>query len=60
MAFGDQPWIWECKGKRAGASKAESENKLHCWKRREDRTAFCKGCGIELTVEQANECFTQR
>jgi hypothetical protein len=58
--FGDQPWIWECPGKpRAGATRGESEGKLHVWKRQPDRTAICKKCGLTLTVEQADDCFRQ-
>jgi hypothetical protein len=54
-------WVFVCNGKkRPGASRAETENGLHVWKRRVDRTAFCKRCAMELTVEEANECFTQR
>lgn len=50
-----------CKGKaRKGEASVVTENGLHSWKRREDRTAFCKRCGMELTVEQADDCFTQR
>lgn len=60
MAFGDQPWIYECQGKpRSGGSRGESEGKLHVWKRNDDRTTFCMKCGIVLTVEQANDCFRQ-
>jgi hypothetical protein len=61
MSFGDQPWVYVCKGKkRSGESKVVSENGLHHWQRRSDRTAYCLRCGMELTVEQADECFTQR
>lgn len=54
-------WAWMCKGKRRpGESKVVTENGLHHWRRREDGTAYCKRCEMELTVAEATECFTQR
>lgn len=61
MSFGDQPWIYACKGKaRPGESRAVRENGLHVWRRLPDRTAICLRCDLKLTVEQADDCFTQR
>jgi hypothetical protein len=51
-----EPWHFACKGKaRLGDTPGMSS--LHVWRRRENRTAFCLKCSIELTVEQAANCF---
>jgi hypothetical protein len=51
VSFGDQPWIFECKGEpRPGDSAGMGT--LHVWRRRPDRTAYCLKCGMKLTVEQ--------
>ena len=46
------PAVYECKGRDARA-------KVHRWVRTDTGTAYCtnKGCGVELTLEQAADCF---
>lgn len=58
MTFGK--WAFQCKGPaRKGASRVETENSLHVWKRREDGMAFCKRCALELDASEAADCFRQ-
>jgi hypothetical protein len=48
----NNPAVYECKSKKSRA-------KMHHWVRTETGTAYCKneGCGIELNVEDATDCF---
>ncbi len=43
-------WHYECKHK----------SKLHKWLRKTDKTAVCIRCKATLTVQQYNDCFTDR
>ena len=45
-------WSYECEG--------ASGYKMHHWKRQDDGTAKCNLCDIELTVEEADECFESK
>jgi hypothetical protein len=44
----DNPACYEC---------PEHKSKMHHWLRRDDKTAYCLKCNLELTVEQAEDCF---
>jgi hypothetical protein len=51
------PWVFECQGKARPGDSA-GMGTLHVWQRNLDRTATCKKCGTVLTVEEADDCFT--
>lgn len=44
----DNPACYEC---------PKGTQELHTWKRLPDGTAICVKCDVQLTVEQAVDCF---
>lgn len=53
------PWVFECRGRGRPGDRPGLAG-IHHWRRQPDRTAVCLKCGVVLSVEDADDCFTQR
>lgn len=53
------PAVYVCRGKARPGDRPGYQG-LHVWKRNPDQTATCQKCRITLTVEDADDVFTQR